>query len=596
MTRILLSFLISFFLSTHFAAAQERPSWIQLESHPSLAVTQQAIRAYGTRVEDVNGFSLGAGWYAVALGPYPSQNQADRVMADLQDRGLIPRDSYVAANSDFQQQFWPVGANFLDRPALEMAQADTDTGTGTDTATDTGTQSADPARPEIVPDRQIPRETVNEARQSEARLSRQQKLQLQDWLKSAGHYAGALDAVIGPGTRAAMSSWQRANDHEATGVMTTRQRDQLRRQFNIVLEGLGLRRVRDAETGIEIRLPLDVVGFDRYQPPFAHFTAKGPVPQARVLLISQPGDRTRMVALYDIMQTLRIVPKDGPREIDGNSFSLTGRNDRIVSHTEASVENGRIKGFTLVWPAGDEERRTRLLDEMRASFTRLDGVLDPAAGAAVQQSVDLVSGLEIRQPKLSRSGFYVDRSGTVVTTLEAVQGCERITLDEDYEASVVTVDNALGIAVLRPDDPLAPIAVAEFQQVPPQLQSDVAVSGYSYGGVLGAPTLTFGQLAAARGLDGSDKLKRLALNALEGDAGGPVVDSHGAVLGMLLPAGDATRKLPEGVSFAADAQALRALLEGVGVVPASVSGGEVIPPETLSKRTSGMTVLVSCWE
>ncbi|MEQ8921435.1 MAG: serine protease, partial [Roseovarius sp.] len=235
-------------------------------------------------------------------------------------------------------------------------------------------------------------------------------------------------------------------------------------------------------------------------------------------------------------------------------------------------------------------------EEMQASFQRLGGVLDPGAGADEVQNVDLVSGLEIRRPKLSRSGFYVDQSGTVVTTLEAVQGCERVTLDEDYNARVIGIDEALGIAVLKPVDALAPIAVAAFQDTPPRLQSDIAVAGYSYGGVLGSPTLTFGQLADAKGLNGEENLKRLALATLEGDAGGPVVDAYGAVVGMLLPASQSGRQLPEGVSFAADAAAVRQVLADLGINPSSTSGGTTIPPETLSKQASGMTVLVSCWE
>lgn len=591
MTRILLSFLISLFISTHSAAAQDRTAWIQLESHPSLAVTQQAIRAYGAQIDNVNGFSLGAGWYAVALGPFATPEQAEDVLAALRGRGLIPRDSYVAASGNFQQQFWPVGANFLDRAAVE---ANT---TAQDTQADAvQLAQAETDSPQVLPDPEIPYETPYEARQSKAQLTRDERARLQERLKWAGFYQGAIDAAIGPGTRAAMADWQAANGHEPTGIMTTRQRDQLLRQYNAVLEGLDIRTVRDDETGIRMRLPMGLVAFEKYQPPFAHFTATGEVPEARVLLISQPGDHNTLAGLFDIMQTLRIVPQEGEREIRGSNFSLTGRNSRIVSHTEASLENGEIKGFTLVWPAGDEERRTRLLDEMRDSFTRIAGVLDPAAGTREEQRVDLVSGLEIREPKLSRSGFYVDRAGTVVTTIEAVQGCERVTIDEDYDTRVIAVDNDLGIAVLRPTDPLAPIAVAAFQQVPPRLQSDIAVAGYSYGGILGAPTLTFGQLADARGLNGEEELKRLALNAQDGDAGGPVVDSYGAVVGMLLPARQQGRQLPEGVSFAADANALRKVLAEVGVVPAQVTGGERIPPETLSERTSGMTVLVSCWE
>lgn len=627
MTRTVLSFLLFLFFSAFSASAQQQTSWIQLESHPNLAVTEQAIRAYGAQIEDVNGFNLGAGWYAVALGPYTAE-QAQQVMISLREDGLIPRDSYIAESANYQQQFWPVGANLLDNPPTqttetaentstdvevsELADALADAASGAETATDTeaeaetqmaqadtGTQAqatAETGQPQVVAEPEIPEETQAEARQSEAQLTADERRQLQIALQWAGHYNGAIDAAIGPGTRGAMADWQRSNGHEPTGIMTTRQRAELIGQYNAVLDGLDIRTVRDTEAGIQMKMPLGVVGFDRYEPPFAHFEATGDISEARVLLISQPGDRNTLLGLYDIMQTLRIVPTSGPREISGNSFTLTGRNASIVSQTQASLQNGQVKGFTLIWPAGDEDRRTRLMEEMQASFQRIDGVLDPGAGADEVQSVDLVSGLEIRRPKLSRSGFYVDQSGTVVTTLEAVQGCERVTLDEDYNARVIGIDDALGIAVLKPVDALAPIAVAAFQDVPPRLQSDIAVAGYSYGGVLGSPTLTFGQLADAQGLNGEEHLKRLALATLEGDAGGPVVDSYGAVVGMLLPNTQSGRQLPEGVSFAADADAVRQVLADLGINPSSTSGGTTIPPETLSKQASGMTVLVSCWD
>ncbi|WP_397542305.1 serine protease [Roseovarius salis] len=597
MARIAFSLLLLFQFFVTSATAQEQDRFIQIETHPDLALTRQAVQAYSGQLADVNGFSLGAGWYAVALGPY-GPGEAERVMTRLRGQGLIPPGSYLATSGDYRQQFWPVGTNYLDRAAdAGAAQAD-----GTIQLAQAGQRSdstpqiIDNSGPQIVPVPEIPAETTYEARQNERRLSREERAQLQVALEWAGFYNGPIDAVIGPGTRAAMSQWQASNDYERTGVMTSRQRAELLRQYNSVLEGLELRLVRDSRTGIQMRMPTGAVAFSRYEPPFAHFDATGDIPGARVLLISQRGDRDTLVGLYDIMQTLRIVPPEGERGIEGDSFRLVGENDEIVSHTEASVEGGEIKGFTLIWPAGDEERRTRLLNEMRASFERIAGVLDPAEGSGETQSVDLVSGLEIRRPSLSRSGFYVDRSGTVVTTLEVVQGCDRVTLDEDYDARVVARDPDLGVAVLRPVDPLAPIGIAAFQLAPPRLQSDVAAAGYSYGGILGAPTVTYGELADVRGLNGEEKLKRLALDALEGDAGGPVVDSSGAVLGMLLPDRQRDRQLPEGVSFAADAEAITALLAEIGVQPIPAEGGQPIDPETLSKRASGMTVLVSCWD
>jgi peptidoglycan hydrolase-like protein with peptidoglycan-binding domain/S1-C subfamily serine protease len=439
-------------------------------------------------------------------------------------------------------------------------------------------------------------ETREEALRAEAQLSREERAELQELLQWAGFYNSFIDAAFGPGTRAAMSAWQAANGYEPTGVMTTRQRAELYRSYNTILEGLDIRMVRDDETGIQMSVPLGAVRFIQYEPPFAQFEATGMVEGARLLFISQAGDRNTLIGLYDIMQTLMIVPEEGPREISGDRFTLEGRNDEFVSYTEASVQNGEVKGFTLVWPTGDEDRRNRLLGEMKASFTRVEGVLDPAAGAEAEQRVDLLSGLEIRRPKLSRSGFFVDQSGTVVTTLEAVDGCSRVTLDEDYDARIVARDEALGLAILRPVDPLAPIGVAAFQAVPPRLQSDIAVAGYSYGGVLGAPTLTFGQLEDVRGLSGEEDLNRLALTALEGDAGGPVVDSYGAVVGMLLPASQDGRQLPDGVSFAADAEAVITALSNAGIQPRAATSGAPVDPATLSETAAGMTVLVSCWE
>lgn len=592
MTRIFLS-LVFIILAGTFPAAAQQPVFIQIEAQPSLARAEDSLRQYAARVQDVNGFALGGGWYGIALGPY-SEDEAPGILRNLRRAGLIPRDSYVAQPSEYQQQFWPVGANALTR--------DTDTQTA---QTDIRNSQARSERVEPLPSPEpapepaaAPEdtgETLQEARASEARLTRDEREDLQVALKWAGFYGGAIDAAFGRGTRGSMARWQEANNFAATGVLTTRQREALLQQYNAILEGLGLRVVRDTQAGIRMRLPMDVVSFDRYEAPFAHYTPTGNI-DARVLLISQSGDRATLAGLYDIMQTLEIVPETGPRTIDGDAFTLIGEGAYAISHTQAWLRDGEIKGFTLVWPAGDEERRTRLLGAMQESFTRLDGTLDPAAGLDDGQSIDLVSGLEIRKPKLSRSGFYVDRSGTVVTTAEVVQGCSRITLDDTYDATVQTVDEATGIAVLRPVTPLAPMAVAAFGDHAPRLKSDVAVAGYSYGGVLSAPTVTFGRLEELQGLQGEENLKRLALNALDGDAGGPVVDAGGAVVGMLLPTRVKGRQLPEGVSFAAKSEVIRDVLKAAGVRSSGSSDTGQLNPEALTERATGMTVLVSCWE
>ncbi|MCT4611521.1 MAG: serine protease [Pelagimonas sp.] len=583
-------------VTAHFALAQDAADlvYIQIEARTSLAGAEESVRNYVDVAPNVNGFALGGGWYGVALGPY-SRDQAEQVLRDLRVQRRIPNDSYIEQARAYGQQFWPVGAQPPVAPVATPVQPTTPA-----PVVVAEPEPAPAPEPAPVPAPQPvvelePEETPREARRSESRLSREERKDLQVALKWAGFYNAAIDGAYGRGTRRSMSAWQEANGHEPTGVLTTRQRAQLLAQYNAVLDGMGLQLVADPGAGIEMQLPLGAVEFDRYEAPFALYRGTGAVEGAQVLLISQPGDRKTMNGLYEIMQTLEIVPLEGPRERSKNGFVLNGVNSRIVSHTEVELRNGEIKGFTLIWPAGDEERRTRVLGMMQKDYKRLSGVLDPAAVSDQGQGVDLVSGLAVRKAKGNASGFFVESRGTVLTSASAVDQCERVTLNGLYNARVLASDDQLGLAILTPEDTLAPSAVAEFRSDVPRLQSEIAISGYSFGGVLTAPTLTFGTLQDLRGLTGDERVARLSLEPLPGDVGAPVYDAGGAVMGVLLPQDNGGRQLPEQVSFAVKGEVALNYLRDNGIQPAAHSGESFMAPEDLTTLAGNMTVLVSCW-
>ncbi|MDF1727897.1 MAG: serine protease [Sulfitobacter sp.] len=577
--------------------AQEEVVFIQIEAQPSLNLATQSARDYAAQLEDVNGFALGGGWYAVVLGPYTASD-AETLLRSYRRSGLVPRDSYLQPPERFSQQFWPVGANVLGQVTVTPLEENEETSLvqqleealQSEAPTEAATDTTPPP-----PATQEPDETIAEARRSERALTGEERRALQVALQWAGFYTAAIDGAFGRGTRSSMRAWQEANNFEPTGVLTTRQRAALFRQYNAVLDGLDMRLVQDTRAGIELTIPTAELTFERVEPPFVHYQSTGDI-GARLLLISQAGDQDTLYGLYDIMQTLEIVPLAGPRERGRDSFTLVGQNSEIVSETRASLQNGQIKGFTLIWPAGDEERRSRVLQEMERSFTRLPGVLDPAAGSNDEQAIDLVAGLQIRKPRISRSGFFIDRSGAVLTAAEAVQNCTRLTIDGDTEADLLREDSARGVALLRPRQPLSPLAVAAFNAAPPRLQSEVSVAGYSFEGVLSAATLTFGTLADVRGLQGEEELSRLELNAQEGDVGGPVFDETGGVIGMLLPQPDGDTVLPEEVRFALDTSAVAEVASAAGLSLVASQANAAIAPRDLRIAAQGMTVLVSCWD
>ena len=563
------------------AAQAQDAVWIQVEAQPTLRAAQDRARAYDVGLDDVAGYYLGSGWYGVVLGPYGPAD-AEALLRRLRAEGRVPSDSFIALGGNFSQQFWPVGVAAPTAPQPLP---------GAEPAPDQADTPAADAPVIAVPD-----ETPQQARAAESLLTRPEREELQRMLQWAGFYDAAIDGAFGRGTRSAMEAWQIANNHAATGVLTTGQRAELTAAYNAVLEGLDLTLTRDEEAGIEILVPAGIMAFDRYEPPFAHYEPTGDT-TARLVLISQPGDRTRMNGLYEILQTLDVVPPEGERSRDASGFTINGANGRVQSFTRVTLDNDRIKGFLLVWPAGDDERFSRVRAAIDASFRRTGGVLDPAVAPPDEdQAVDLVAGLAIRKPRLTRSGFYIGRDGTVMTTSDAVAECDRISIDGDNDVAVAHRDETRGVAVLRPSEPLAPMGVAAFQTAVPRLQSEVAVAGFPYGDVLAMPALTFGRLADLRGLNGEEGLRRLALVSQDGDAGGPVFDSGGAVVGMLLPKAPLNgQRLPDEVSFAVGTPELLDTLDDAGFAPFTTDMPAFMPPETLTLRAADTTVLVSCW-
>ena len=136
--------------------------FVQVEARNTIARAIESAQDYVARnVPDVNGFSIGSGWFALALGPY-ERADAEEVLRVYRAEGVVPRDSFIARPSDYRQQFWPVGENILGRGTLGV----------TPSPVETETPDATVAAPVAPAPRAEPDETPREARASERTLNR----------------------------------------------------------------------------------------------------------------------------------------------------------------------------------------------------------------------------------------------------------------------------------------------------------------------------------------------------------------------------------------------------------------------------------------
>lgn len=566
--------------------ASAEPAWVQLEALNSLDQAEARMRALSSTFPDVAGFSLSGGWYAVTLGPFASPEEAYQRLQALRGEGLIPADSYVADGSQFRSQFWPVGAALTPAPVPEVPAL---------TPVETPAPVVEPAP--VAEPAAAPVETLADAQRAEAALSREERMEIQAALQWLGLYTSKIDGAFGRGTRASISAWQEVAGFEPTGVLASAERAQLLSTVAAERAALGLSPVEETAAGIAIELPLGLVEFDHYDPPFVHFREKNGS-GVTVLLISQPGDQNTLFGLYDAMQTLEIVPMTGPRERGKTGFTLSGESDRIHSHSVARLSAGLIKGFTLVYPANDAPRMARVLEAMKTSFKPLgDTALDPTLGKPMEVSrADLLSGLDVRRPEFAQSGFFIDTRGTVLTAAANLGQCGQLTIDA-APARLALLDAASGLAVLTPETPLAPQGVAAFAVADAGIGAPVSVAGYSYPEALSAPVMSFGTLSERAGLAGEPTQARLAVTTLPGDVGGPVLDGSGAVLGLVLPRpADPGKLFPPDMTLALQATAAAPVLAGAGFAPDAAEATGTLAIEDVSALARRMTVQVKCWK
>ncbi len=582
------------------AQAQQQMVWVQIDAQPTLTAAMDRARAYGALLDQVQGYRLPTGGYAIVLGPM----QPDAAVATLHSllaQNMIAADSVLSEGADFGAQFWPVGAQATtpaegasEQPLADQIPADQPV------VEQPVVEQPVVEQPAII---EMPAlQSLGDAKASELGLDENDRREVQTALKWFGFYQGLVDGAIGSGSRAAMANWQTAQGFDPTGVLTTGQRGILIDTFRAEQTGFGFETVDDVASGIEISLPLAMVSFEDTAPPFVRYGPKDGS-GVTVLLISQPeGSRASLSTLYDVLQTLDIMPAVGDRALEDSSFTLQGRNDQIETVAYAQIVGGSVKGYVVSWPRHKSDQMPRVLDIMHASFRSTGDVALAPGRVPLDEAAKrgLLAGLSVKQPIRTASGFFIDQAGSVLTALASVEGCGTVTLDESHGAKVTFVDKTSGLAVLTPDTPLSPRSVAAFATTSPQVGSTVAVAGFSYGARLPVPVLTQGTLDETQGLNGEQGLSRLTLKALPGDVGGPVIDGAGVVVGMLLPA-DAVggKQLPPGVAFAASAPALTGVLtnpQGPALTVSAATGGEAPTADALNAAVRDMTVLVSCWE
>jgi len=202
------------------------------------------------------------------------------------------------------------------------------------------------------------------------------------------------------------------------------------------------------------------------------------------------------------------------------------------------------------------------------------------------------------------TGFIV-APGQVMTNHHVVESCRRILLrthdNRTLEATLpARVDSRRDLAVLTvPGDPGPALT---FRSNAPRRGDSVVTYGFPLTGVLtSGPTLTTGEISALAGLGDNQQQFQISAPVQAGNSGGPLLDRHGNVVGVIVSKLDAMREaqrtgdIPQNVNFAVRGSEAQEFLRRVGM---TVQTAESLGPERSAAEIGEIahrsTVFVRC--
>jgi S1-C subfamily serine protease len=243
-------------------------------------------------------------------------------------------------------------------------------------------------------------------------------------------------------------------------------------------------------------------------------------------------------------------------------------------------------------------------DELRRALT------DAASSG---QSVAARSAPPPRRLEATGTGFAVSENGQLVTNHHVVAGCTDVQVrapSQDAEPAVVVAhdqENDLALLAARVSLP-----AAAFRGDPAIRAGDAVVAvGFPLPGLLASEaSVTTGTVSALAGIGNDARLLQVTVPVQPGNSGGPLLDLHGRVVGVVVGKLDAlevaslTGDIPQNVNFAIKAGVARSFLQANGVPGRTVltveeAYGEErqeLSPAEIGARAKEFTVLVECWK
>lgn len=216
--------------------------------------------------------------------------------------------------------------------------------------------------------------------------------------------------------------------------------------------------------------------------------------------------------------------------------------------------------------------RGRMTPAQIAEAQRLSSAWKPRSAAAAEPSAAPNKAVVAGEVESTGSGFFITAAGHLLTNAHVVEGCLRVSLAGGSRLAVVDVDAGSDLALLKTAAPSsqAPLLLRQGRGV--RLADSIVVAGFPLTGLLSSGlNVTTGAVSALAGPENDRRLIQITAPVQPGNSGGPLLDTSGNVVGVVVSKLDAvkvasvTGDIPQNVNFAISLGTLQAFLDANGI-------------------------------
>ena len=210
-----------------------------------------------------------------------------------------------------------------------------------------------------------------------------------------------------------------------------------------------------------------------------------------------------------------------------------------------------------------------------------------------------------RPPKMeitaTGTGWYVAPGGYLVTNAHVVEDCKMVTLKSGAELQILNMQPDEDLALLKGVTEVAPLVLRDGRSA--RLAEDVLIAGYPLGGILSSGiNVTVGTVSALAGMGDDERRFQFTAPVQPGNSGGPVLDTSGHVIGVVvsklnaMSIQDEIGDIPQNVNFGIALPSLIKFLNGNDVPYAPQASSTHIDKVDLAELARESTVLLQCYQ